>query len=219
MRDDANALNSLKEAIEQMQAQIDKLTQEKGEQATSLTSMQDRISQLEIDLGEQQKVNNHQGNTIKQMDAKIEELTKLLKEQAPKHTETKKIFKARYDEHNRALKASNLRIKQLEKKVQNQQQAQPTNAQAVDAEPANVEPANDSGAVSPRSTEAAASGTAERQMINTCTNPDPRKKPTKKQQKNTDCIKPVGMRTRARKKQQENSDQVSAQAISDQDSA
>ena len=53
------------------------------------------------------------------MDAKIEELTKLLKEQAPKHTETKKIFKARYDEHNRALEASNLKFEQLEKNVQN----------------------------------------------------------------------------------------------------
>ena len=98
---------------------IARLAQKHDGLEISLTFMQDRISQLEIDLGEQKQVNDHQGDTIEQMDAKIEGLTRLLKEQAAKHTETEKIFKARDDEHDRALDASNKKFEQLEKNVQN----------------------------------------------------------------------------------------------------
>ena len=56
---------------------------------------------------------------LKEQATKIEELTKLLKEQPAKHTEIEILLKAIDDKHNRDLKASNLRIKQLEKKVQN----------------------------------------------------------------------------------------------------
>ena len=92
------------------------------------------IGSICFDLGKQQRVIEYHDVTIEQMDAKIEgstkllkeqatkieELTKLLKEQPAKHTEVEILLKAIDDKHNRDLKASNLRIKQLEKKVQNQ---------------------------------------------------------------------------------------------------
>ena len=55
----------------------------------------------------------------KEQAAKIEELTKLLKKQADKQIVTEELLKAIDDKHNRDLEASNLRIEQLEKNVQN----------------------------------------------------------------------------------------------------